>query len=328
MSATMPDTGTRGPSWKGEPVGQTTVAVLGASGMLGSMIVKRLSRNPDLRVLATLRNPSRWEALQSSLPSVQWRTLDAEQADDQVIARAVEGASWVVNAIGIIKPYVKDDKPDQVQRAVRVNALFPHLLAAAAEKTGFRVVQIATDCVYSGVKGDYAEGDAHDAWDVYGKTKSLGEVYSPNVFHLRCSIIGPETQAHHSLMDWFLGQPPNGSVNGFLNHLWNGVTTLQFARLFEGIALSQPELAHVQHVIPADRIAKADLLASLAENFARPDIAINRMNASVAVDRTLVTAHPQANQDLWKRAGYDQPPTTREMVAELAAFCRKGEART
>ena len=45
-----------------------------------------------------------------------------------------------------------------------------------------------------------------DLWFV-GKrlTKSVGEVHSPAVHHLRCSIIGPELRGHRSLLDWFRG---------------------------------------------------------------------------------------------------------------------------
>ena len=66
---------------------------------------------------------------------------------------------------------------------------------------GARVLQIATDCVYSGAQGAYVETDLHDALDVYGKTKSLGECQEPNVYHLRCSIIGPEPKDFKFLIE-------------------------------------------------------------------------------------------------------------------------------
>ena len=93
--------------------------------------------------------------------------------------------------------------------------MLPHQLARKAESSGAKVIQIATDCVYSGKKGEYVESDEFDPLDVYGKTKSLGEVTSPGVYHLRCSIIGPEPKEHKFLLDWFLGQPKNARVNGY-----------------------------------------------------------------------------------------------------------------
>ena len=49
--------------------------------------------------------------------------------------------------------------------------------------------------------GVYVETDLHDALDVYGKTKSLGECQEPNVYHLRCSIIGPEPKDFKFLIE-------------------------------------------------------------------------------------------------------------------------------
>ena len=82
-------------------------------------------------------------------------------------------------------------------------------------------MQIATDCVYSGKKGSYNEDDLHDALDVYGKTKSLGEAQSPNLLNIRCSIIGPEQGKHVSLLEWFLTQEPGAKLQGFAHHHWN-----------------------------------------------------------------------------------------------------------
>ena len=51
-----------------------------------------------------------------------------------------------------------------------------------------KIFQIATDCVFDGEKGNYSELDSHNARDVYGKSKSLGEVNNKNFYNLRCSF--------------------------------------------------------------------------------------------------------------------------------------------
>jgi dTDP-4-dehydrorhamnose reductase len=71
-------------------------------------------------------------------------------------------------------------------------------LAIFAEDSGAKVIQIATDCVFSGSNGSYLETDPHDATDVYGKTKSDGEIESSAVMQLRCSIIGRENKGKKS----------------------------------------------------------------------------------------------------------------------------------
>jgi dTDP-4-dehydrorhamnose reductase len=236
----------------------------------------------------------------------------------------LRGADWAINAIGIIKPHIRDDNAAEVERAIEVNGLFPHRLARAAEQSGTRVIQIATDCVYSGLRGAYVERDEHDPRDVYGRTKSLGEVHSPAVHHVRVSIIGPELAHHLSLLDWFLNQPRAAAVKGFVNHRWNGVTTLQFGRLCAGVIRSGLALPHLVHVVPGDIITKADLLAVVASAYERTDVRIDRVDAATVIDRTLDTVQPDLNRALWLAAGYAAPPTIETMVFELA---RAGRVR-
>ncbi|MHB8469201.1 MAG: dTDP-4-dehydrorhamnose reductase family protein [Gaiellaceae bacterium] len=293
------------------------VIVLGASGMLGSMIVDALARDSDLELTATVRDEATAERCRATLPNVDWQLLDA---DDPERLAVVDGQEWIVNAIGIIKPLITDDDSAKVQRAIRINGLFPHRLAERAAISGGRVLQIATDCVYSGSKGSYVESDAHDALDVYGKTKSLGETTAPGAHHLRCSIIGPESGASRSLLEWFLGQPDGAELNGFVNHQWNGVTTLHFARLCGGAIRSGLDLPTLQHVVPRGRVSKYELLRSFAREYERPDLTISPTEAPTAVDRTVETGNEPKNRELWAAAGYDTPPTVPDMVAELARY--------
>jgi dTDP-4-dehydrorhamnose reductase len=298
----------------------TNVLVLGGSGMLGAMVTDFLARQPGLRVSATVRAEDLKRRCEQALPAVSWRLFDAAALDPARIEQTLEGQAWVINAVGVIKPYIHDDNAAEVERAVRINALFPHLLARAAEKTGSRVLQIATDCVYSGQKGRYVETDKHDALDAYGKTKSLGEVTSKQVFHLRCSIIGPELKAHLSLLDWFLGQPQGAKVNGFVNHRWNGVTTLHYAKLCLGVIAKELDLSPSLHIIPTGDINKCELLQCYARHYGREDITIGATEAAVVVDRTLATRNAKLNQEAWAAAGYTLAPSVPQMVEELAAY--------
>ncbi len=297
---------------------QKKIAVLGASGMLGSMILDFLSKDSLLDLIGTVKSENMRDL--NKYPKVEWRLLDVESANEENLIAGLAGAQWIINAIGVIKPYIHDNVSVEVERALKINSLFPHILAKAARKLNCRVIQIATDCVYSGNKGPYMEDDAHDALDVYGKTKSIGEVYSDNVFHLRCSIIGPELKAHLSLMDWFLGQPKNAEVNGFTNHQWNGVTTLHFAKLCQGIIKNDLVLPHLQHVVPKNKINKSDLLNCFAKGFGRMDIKINPIEAEKIINRILFTKNSDFNLKIWNSAGYIEPPTIEKMISELSGY--------
>lgn len=305
--------------WRKDKMFRQKVVILGSTGMLGSMILAVFAKNRELKIIATYRDHKIGKLLKDQFPMVDFRRIDVEKPNLNNLVDIINGAKWIVNAIGITKPYIRDDNTIEVQKAIYVNSFFPHYLAAAAKKTGSKIIQIATDCVFSGQKGEYVETDNHDALDVYGKTKSLGEVFGENIYHLRCSIIGAELKGHNSLMGWFLRQPKNSKVNGFTNHKWNGVTTLHFARICLGIIIKGTNnLPHIQHIIPVDTVSKAQLLKYLSKEYKRDDISIESKTATTTIDRTLLTNNEKLNKKLWRLAGYSTPPTIQRMIREIS----------
>jgi len=286
------------------------------------MLLEYFSQESGYEIVATVRDRIYLECAEKVLPQVQWAIASVDHINYTSNFDLVPECDWLINAIGITKPLIKDDNSDQIQRAIFINSVLPHVIGEIAQVKGARVLQIATDCVYSGLRGAYVETDPHDALDVYGKTKSLGECYLPNVNHLRCSIIGPEARDHKFLMDWFLGQPQGVSVNGFSNHLWNGVTTLHFAKICNGIIREKIELFHLAHIVPADMVTKAKMLQVFGKCFGRPDIRVEVTEAPMRMDRTLQTTNPAINGAIWEAAGYKTPPTIEEMIRELSVFKR------
>ena len=294
--------------------------MLGATGMLGSMVLDYLASVEGYDLVATTRASSPPAELNEQFREVRWARLDAAETESGELDRVLEGCDWAINAIGLIKPYVRDDNLTQAERAIRVNSIFPHALAGAAARHGCTVLQIATDCVYSGRRGDYSESAAHDALDVYGKSKSLGEARSDAARHLRVSIVGYEPKAYVSLLEWFLRQEQGAEVGGFRNHRWNGVTTLQFAKLCRGVIDQELNLPRLHHVVPGDTVTKLELLLGFARAFDRDDLTIKPTDAAQAIDRTLATENPELNRRLWSAAGYGAPPTIDSMLSELAAY--------
>jgi len=204
------------------------------------------------------------------------------------------------------------------RRAISLNASLPHELDVLAREQGFRVIQIATDCVYSGSRGGYLESSPHDESDVYGQTKSLGEVPSPQFLHMRASIIGRELRTHRSLVDWALGQPVGARVSGFVDHFWNGVTTVAFARVALGLILNDSWQPGTLHLVPADSVSKHELLELIFRAFGRDDIILEETRTARPINRTLMTTLPEKSESLWRAAGYVTPPTIEGMIAELA----------
>ena len=266
----------------------TRVLVLGSSGMLGSMVFHYLSKNPELAVYNTVRDP-KYKTQNSIIFDVN--TLDESftpQFQDLKL-------NYIINCIGITKPFSKDSDPEAVKRAIRINAEFPWKLGVLAKKRNVKVIQIATDCVYSGKKGQYKEDDPHDALDVYGKTKSLGEVFDGTTFNIRNSIIGPEPKKEKSyLLEWFLSQPDGAVLSGFEHHNWNGITTLQFAQLCEKIILKEKyeellKISPIQHYLPNSTVTKYHLLEIFKQVF-KKNVSITCVNKpEEKVDRTLAS---------------------------------------
>jgi dTDP-4-dehydrorhamnose reductase len=280
----------------------TTVLVLGSTGMLGSMTFRYLRGIPKLQVLGATRD-----------------TFEAEAFALGISQRQSLNVDYIVNCIGVIKPFCKDGDAAGVRRAIITNALFPHRLAAAARASGARVIQVATDCVFSGAKGRYVEGDPHDALDAYGKTKSLGEVFDGSLLNIRCSTIGPELKNQANLLGWFLGHKDGTELKGFTHHLWNGVTTLQFARLCgmlvagDGLYDRLLAVGHVHHFTPNSTVTKYQLLCQMNEAFDRKMTILPVSDIGPPIDRTITSRHSLLKEAF--PAG-----TMRDAVGELAAY--------
>jgi dTDP-4-dehydrorhamnose reductase len=288
----------------------STVLILGASGMLGNAVLKEFS-NFQGELVATTR------AGKSVTADSGVMFIDFDAATDDLETTFPMPVDYIINCIGIIKPYINDTDAEQTATALDINGAFPNRLEAWASKRGARVIQIATDCVFSGSKGNYLESDEHNASDVYGKSKSLGEARGPSMMHLRVSVIGPEVERSSSLLEWVRNQPKNAEISGYTDHFWNGITSMHFAKIALGIienALFEPG---VFHVLPQDSVTKCELVGLIAKYLGRSDIKVSPTLTGANINRTLDTIHPAKNKAFWLSAGYSSPPSIEQMVSEL-----------
>jgi dTDP-4-dehydrorhamnose reductase len=287
---------------------------LGATGMLGSQVLKTLQELKNFKIYATFKNSKKITALRKLIEindNVSFVKFNVGLYNKIKLSKF----NYIINCIGLIKPYINEKNQSTILEAIKVNSLFPHKLITSSKKV--KIFQIATDCVFDGKKGNYIETDSHNPIDVYGKTKSLGELKYSNFFNIRCSIIGPELDSHKSLLDWFRFLPLNSKIKGFKNHDWNGVTTYAFGKVLSGIIKSDLKIPQTIHLVPKNSLNKYNLLKNFKKHFLRNDISISAINFKDKINRTLNTTYAQINKKLWKSAGYKSIPTIEHLIKEI-----------
>lgn len=264
------------------------VLVLGGTGMLGQMVYRVLSQSEGLRVKCTSRSQSP-DALYLNVEDVTGRL--------QQILERYGPFDYIVNCIGVVKAHIDERDSDSVRRALVVNALFPHQLTTVVAESKTRVIQPSTDGVFSGDSNEpYLEDAQHDCVDIYGKTKSLGEVRKSGFLNFRCSIVGPDPIGKKGLLEWFLAQPDGKELCGYTDHLWNGVTTLQFARLCEQMIVQDRfseiwDESPVHHFCPNQPVSKYELLEIFKSVFGKRVTIIPSRGTGSPVRKILITRY-------------------------------------
>lgn len=279
--------------------------VLGVTGMLGNAMFRVLSEDKNLIVYGTARSEAARRYFSDSLSAQLIVGVDVENQDSLVRAFAAVRPDVVVNCVGLVKQLADANDPLQ---AVPINTLLPHRLAALCQATGARLVHISTDCVFSGLTGSYLETDFPDAYDLYGRSKLLGEVDYPHAITLRTSIIGHELSGSRSLLNWFITQ--QGSVKGFTRAIFSGLPTVELATVVRDVVLPRQELHGLYHVA-SKPINKFDLLKLVAKTYGKVIEIIP--SDELVIDRSL-------NANRFKEATGYLPPEWPVLVQRMHEF--------
>jgi dTDP-4-dehydrorhamnose reductase len=238
------------------------VIVLGMNGMLGHYVYNYMY--DYFEVVGTTR-----------------RELDVTTANVKFVSSNIRPGDVVINCIGLITQRTGIKKLD----FIIVNSMFPLIVQEACKEKDAKFIHITTDCVFSGKDGLYNEKDPHDAKDLYGLTKSLGEPDDATV--IRTSIIGEETRNYLSLLEWVKNNK-NKEVNGYTNHYWNGITCLQFAKLCKHIIDTNCFWTGTKHVFSPELLSKYELIKLISEIF-KLDVHVKKHKADVFCNRSLTS---------------------------------------
>ena len=188
----------------------------------------------------------------------------------------------IINCIGILNQYAEKNKA----LATFLNSYLPHFLADITSGTDTQIIQMSTDCVFSGKRGKYTEDDFRDGETFYDRSKALGELEDYKNITLRNSIVGPDINPNGiGLLNWFMQQ--SGEINGYKKAMWTGQTTLQLAKTMEKAAM---ERAHgLYNSVPEYSISKYDLLLLFNHYLKNDSLKINQIegiNADKSLKRT------------------------------------------
>ena len=238
------------------------VFILGSSGMLGRYVDSYLRQ------------------VGYSVVSVTRAELSASRTSYfNVMSLGMERGDVVINCMGVIKQ--REDR--DATEFILVNSVFPRMVANVCEVVEARFIHITTDCVFTGEEGGYVESSPHLAMDVYGRSKSLGEPENATI--IRTSIIGEELFNKLSLVEWVKANAGK-TLNGFINHFWNGITCLQFAKVCDHIIKNKLFWRGVKHVHSPNKISKFGLILAISNIY---DLGVNvkEFKTSEKCDRSL-----------------------------------------
>lgn len=250
------------------------IFVLGSTGMLGHYVYAYLHKTYTIP-------GSTIQVYGISRENLNAYHTDNLYFNDFFNTFCIQKDDVIINCIGIIKQ--RKDVPNL--EYVNVNTVFPLKLAKKCAQNDVKLIHITTDCVFSGDMGLYTESSVHDAEDVYGKSKSLGE--SDNCTVIRTSIIGEETKSFLSLIEWVKSNAGK-EVSGYVNHFWNGITCLQFAKICETIINDNLYWKGVRHVFSPQYVSKDELVKMISDVYDL-DVKVKEVNVPRMCNRTLST---------------------------------------
>lgn len=237
------------------------ILVLGHKGMLGRAVCKFFKEHTDNEVFTI---STRWG--ESGFVD-EIKNLETD---------------FIINCIGKIP-----QKKPLAEEYTFLNVELPRFL----ETLGTKIIHPSTDCEF---KGDIQSGEAYtktsirDADDVYGISKASISAEIENNFKntkiIRVSIIGHEESTRLALLDWFLSQ--TGSVKGFTNHYWNGITTLEWAKQCQKLIENWSVFPTLNQFGTATHYSKFDIV-SLAKDIYKKDIEIIPFTTEQASNKCL-----------------------------------------
>jgi dTDP-4-dehydrorhamnose reductase len=285
------------------------VLIFGASGLIGHTLLAALSK--EFEVVGTLRKSkgeyeNSFFERHSIIDNIDIRNIS-------VVESIVEQLKpdYIINATGITKRKTSIYTHSDI---IYINSLFPHLLCQLSSKTKSKVVQLSTDCVFSGAKGKYFDSDFTDARDIYGRTKALGDLVGyERAITIRSSFIGFELFDKTELLEWFVNCN-DPIIKGFDQCYYSGITSLQLAKSISKMIEKSTFQTGLYHLVNKEIVDKKTLLEHINSS-----LDLNKKivrDSTLSLDRSLLPSNQATNI-------FGQIPGWPTMLNELKEFNEK-----
>lgn len=203
-----------------------------------------------------------------------------ELIENILLGKGINSETCVINCIGRIPQ--RHDNASEKEYYV-INGIFPHLLWGICKKYGAKMIQPTTDCVFRGNIGNYSENDIHDETSNYGMSKSIGEPMESTI--IRCSIIGREQYNKKSLLEFVLKNEGN-TIQGWNNHIWNGITCLEYCKVIQKILVKNMFWKGVRHILSPRSVSKYELMMMIKDSF-KVSTTVENISTQTSIDKSL-----------------------------------------
>jgi dTDP-4-dehydrorhamnose reductase len=231
------------------------VLILGSSGLLGSKISQILGSK--FEVIGT-----HYSNAHNSVRNSIHLDISSQDLFEEIVKKV--SPQFVVNCVGLTSV---DDCERLPEKAMLLNALFPHRVAKASSKFKFRFLHVSTD--HYGTTSSEVRNELMDPIPVnsYGYSKLTGERLvlneSPAALILRTNFFGVSASGNHSILDFAVNSLNGASpVYGYEDVWFSPLGVTQIGRFLEKAL--EGDLAGVLNLTGTESITKLDFLRAVA----------------------------------------------------------------
>lgn len=197
----------------------------------------------------------------------------------------------IIHCAAIANLEAAEANPEMAQL---VNRELPGHLAAEARRRNCQFIQISTDAVFDGLKGDYSETDLPNPQSVYARTKLDGEHAvadaCPDAMIARVNFFGWSLSGQRSLAEFFFYNLSAGQhLMGFRDIFFCPLEVTNLAKLL--LYSLENKLNGLYHVVSRECLSKYAFGVAVARKFGLDETLIN----SVSVFESSLVARRSPN---------------------------------